>query len=85
MHYIYSAQYTIMVYSIWGDDMAYSEAQNKATQKYLRENMEQVRFWMPKGGKDKIKEFAATQNMSMAEYIKKLIEDDMKKAGYSLE
>ena len=63
--------------------MAYSEAQNKATQKYLSENMEQLRIWMPKGSKQKIKDFAEQQNLSMAEYVRKLIQMDMEKAGYS--
>ena len=62
--------------------MAYSEAQNKATQKYLSENMEQLRIWMPKGSKQKIKDFA--EQLSMAEYVRKLIQMDMEKAGYSL-
>ena len=61
--------------------MAYSQAQNKATQKYLAENMEQVRFWAPKGYKDKIKARAAELGISMTEYLKQLIDRDMEKAG----
>lgn len=65
--------------------MAYSDAQNKATQKYLAENMEQIRFWMPKGSKAKIMEFSKSQGMSMAEYLKRLIQHDMEKSGHPLE
>ena len=65
--------------------MPYSKAQNKATQKYLSENMEQLRVWLPKGSKYKIKSFANQQGTSMAEYVKRLIQADMEKAGHSLE
>ena len=65
--------------------MPYSKARNKATQKYLSENMEQLRVWLPKGSKDKIKSFANQQGTSMAEYVKRLIQADMEKAGHSLE
>ena len=58
--------------------MAYSESQKKATMKYLENNMEQIRFWMPKGSKDTIKAYAKSKGMSMAEYLKGLIEKDMK-------
>ena len=50
--------------------MAYNEASKNATMKYQRENLEQIRFWAPKGYKDKIKAHAA-------EYLKKLIDEDM--------
>lgn len=39
--------------------MAYNEASKNATMKYQRENLEQIRFWAPKGYKDKIKAHAA--------------------------
>ncbi len=57
--------------------MAYNEASKNATMKYQRENLEQIRFWAPKGYKDKIKAHAAGRGMSMAEYLKKLIDEDM--------
>ena len=55
--------------------MAYNEASKNATMKYQRENLEQIRFWAPKGYKDKIKAHAAGRGM--AEYLKKLIDEDM--------
>ena len=57
--------------------MAYNEASKNATMKYQRENLEQIRFWAPKGYKDKINAHAAGRGMSMAEYLKKLIDEDM--------
>lgn len=49
--------------------MAYSQAQNKATQKYIRENLEEVRFRVKKGERAFIKQEADASNQSMAQYI----------------
>lgn len=57
--------------------MPTSDAQKRAAQKYIDKNLEQVRFWMPKGSKEAIKQFAAGRGLSMAEYLKKLLRDDM--------
>lgn len=47
----------------------YSQAQNKATQKYQAENLEQVRFWVRKGERAIIQEEAELQGMSLAQYM----------------
>ena len=57
----------------------YTDRQNKATQKYQKENLEQVRFWVVKGKKEEYKAFAESRGMSLTAYIVKLIEEDMKK------
>lgn len=57
--------------------MPSSDAQKRASQKYMEKNLEQIRFWMPKGSKDMLKSFAAARGLSMAEYLKKLLRDDM--------
>lgn len=49
--------------------MAYSQAQNKATQKYIKENLEEVRFRVKKGERAAIKQEADTNRQSMAQYI----------------
>lgn len=49
--------------------MAYSQAQNKATQKYIKENLEEVRFRVKKGERDLIKQLAESNGQSMAQYI----------------
>ena len=54
----------------------YSESQNKATQKYQRNNLEQVRFWVKKGKLAEYKEKAASKGMSLSAYIVSLIEND---------
>ena len=57
----------------------YNESYNKASQKYKKENLEQIRFWVPKGKKDEYKAFAESRGLSLTAYIVKLIEEDMKK------
>ena len=47
----------------------YTEAQNKATQKYIRENLEEIKFRVRKGEKDKYKEAAENAGMSMAKFF----------------
>lgn len=49
--------------------MAYSQAQNKATQKYIKENLEEVRFRVKKGERAAIKQEADANGQSMAQYI----------------
>ena len=49
--------------------MAYSQAQNKATQKYITANLEEVRFRVKKGGKSRLQEAALAAGVSMARYI----------------
>lgn len=53
----------------------YSEAQNKATQKYIKKNLEEVRFWVKKGEKDRYKELAEKYNMSLAELLRQAVEE----------
>ncbi len=49
--------------------MAYNESQNKATQKYIAANLDQVRFYVQKGEKDALKAIAKASGKSMAQYI----------------
>jgi len=74
-----------MVYSVKkdGDFMSkyegYNESRKKASMKYQKENLEQVRFWVAKGKKDEYKAFAESRGMSLTALIVKLIEDEMKR------
>ena len=47
----------------------YTEAQNRATQKYKAANLEELRVSIRKGGKAALKELAAAAGQSMAEYV----------------
>lgn len=60
--------------------MAYTEAQNKATQKYQKENYERIYISIPKGSKERIKAAADAAGESMTAYIMKAIEMRMEKA-----
>ena len=57
----------------------YTDRQNKATQKYQKENLEQVRFWVPIGKKDEYKAFAESRGMSLTALIVELLEKEMRK------
>ena len=53
--------------------MAYTQAQNKATQKYIKANLEEVRFRVKKGERAAVKSEADSSGLSMAPYIIKAI------------
>ena len=63
--------------------MAYTEAGYRAAQKYIKENLEEVRFRVKKGEKQRVKAEAEAerQGVSMAKYIIQAIND---KAGKQL-
>lgn len=52
----------------------YSEAHNKASQKYQKSHYERVALSLPIGTKDEWKESAEVAGESLAEYIKKAVE-----------
>ena len=47
----------------------YTQAQNKATQKYIAANLEEVRFRVKKGERQRVKDKAEGHGLSMAQYI----------------
>ena len=53
----------------------YNQSQNKANQKYQREKLDQVRFWVKKEEKTAIQEEAKAQGMSMKRFIAKAVND----------
>lgn len=56
----------------------YTEGQNKATQKYQKENLEQVRVWVRKGEREKYKAYAESKGLSLNALVVQLLEKDMK-------
>lgn len=56
--------------------MATSEAQKKASVKYMKENLERVDFRIPKGKKEALRAHAASKGLALTAYIKRLIEQD---------
>ena len=57
----------------------YTDRQNKATQKYIKENLEQISFRVPIGKKDEYKAFAEAQGKSLTALIVELLEREMGK------
>ena len=52
----------------------YSQAQNKATQKYMKENYERVALSFQKGNKERWKAAAEAAGESLTTYIMKAVE-----------
>lgn len=47
----------------------YTEAQNRATQKYIKDNLEEIRFRVKKGEKDRYKIAAEKTGLSLAKFF----------------
>ena len=56
--------------------MSYSEAQKRATAKYMKEKLEDIKVRVPKGKREEYKAQAEAKGYSLNAYIIKLIEDD---------
>ena len=54
-----------------------SKAQQKAVNKYVKDNYDKVLLTMPKGKKDTIKEHAGTQGESVNAFINRAIDNQM--------
>lgn len=55
----------------------YSQAQNKATQKYIKNNYDSVMIRMPKGKKEQIKAHAETKGESLNGFVNRAIDEAM--------
>lgn len=55
--------------------MTVSKAQQKAVNKYVKDNYDKVLLTMPKGKKDTIKEHAGTQGESVNAFINRAIDE----------
>ena len=56
-----------------------SKAQQKAVQKYVKNNCDRVVVTFPKGRRDEIKSAAATAGESLNSYIKKAVDQRMER------
>lgn len=59
--------------------MAVSKAQQKAVNKYVKENYDRVNITMPKGKKDEIHAHAVRHGLSVTAYINAAIDEKMAK------
>ena len=53
----------------------YNETSKKATMKYIKENLEEIRFRVRKGEKDKYKQLAEADGKSLAELIRVAVKE----------
>ena len=56
----------------------YTQAQNKATQKYQKKAYDSIQFRVKKGLREKYNEYAAKRGLSLSAYIQQLIDEDNK-------
>lgn len=59
--------------------MAYTQAGNKATQKYVREHLDRIEIREEKGYRDKIKAAADAAGQSVNAYILQAVEERMQR------
>ena len=57
--------------------MAYSQAQNRATQKYVKANYERLYLTCRKGQKEKYQALAEAEGKSLNQYIIDLLEEKL--------
>ena len=65
--------------------MAVSKAQQKAVNKYVKENYDRVNVNMPKGQKDKAKAHAEAQGESLNAFINRAINETMQRDNAATE
>lgn len=61
--------------------MAYTEAQKKASIKYMSEKTDDIRLRVPKGLKDKYKSEAEKRGISMTQFIINCVEKEISDQG----
>ena len=55
----------------------YTEAQNKATQKYIKNNYDDIKIRVPKGKREIYKAHAEAQGKSLNQLVIELLDKDM--------
>lgn len=60
--------------------MAYSEAQKRATAKYVKENLDEIKIRVPKGEKAEMQAYAASIGKSLNSFIVEAVREKVKEA-----
>ncbi len=58
--------------------MAYTEAQKRATAKYMKTNYEDIKIRVKKGERERYKNIAESKGLSLNQYVIGLIEADIR-------
>ncbi|OQB13754.1 MAG: hypothetical protein BWY15_01603 [Firmicutes bacterium ADurb.Bin193] len=59
--------------------MPYSEAQKRATAKYMKNNLDELKIRMPKGKKEEIRAFAEGKGKSLNSFVNEAIDDKIER------
>lgn len=65
--------------------MAYTEAQKRASIKYMAEKTDDIRLRVPKGTKEKYKNEANKRNISMTQFIINCVNEKIEREGVNNE
>jgi len=57
--------------------MPYNDAQKRATMKYMKEKLDEIRFRVPKGKKDDITAHAEKYDKSMTKFLVRAVDETM--------
>lgn len=63
----------------------YNQAQNKATQKYIKTHLDEVKFRIPKGRKDYYKAAAEACGTSLTQFIVTAMDEKIEREGVRVE
>ena len=63
--------------------MAVSDAQRRATNKWLKEKVEEIKFRVPKGKKELIQEHAARNGESVNAFLNRAVDEAIKRNNKS--
>lgn len=74
-------QYDIIGYEKGVDKMAYTQAQKRATAKYMKANLDDIKIRVKKGDRERYKAIAESKGLSLNQYVIGLIEEDIKKCN----
>ena len=61
--------------------MPVSKAQQKAVNKYMKENYDRINLTVPKGGKDRVKAHAESRGESVNAFINRAIDETLEREG----
>jgi len=80
---ILTTVYPSYILNLGGDIMSISDAQKKATAKYVKNNYDRIEFKVPKGRKAQITEYAISKGESTNAFLNRIINQEMDHENYN--